>query len=125
VTHTKQQVACPGVVKVYNVHTGGVGLLDALTGPVYRSHIRSKKWYHKIFSIWLSQGQLMTVQNLIDYKQSGLQHIMLLFIGAVDLVKLFPGDNGLQSQFNVDKVYLQLQVLRNPAPSKKSTAVVQ
>ena len=48
VTHSQQQVACPHVVRVYNAHMGGVDLLDSLIG-LYRTHLRSKKWYHKIF----------------------------------------------------------------------------
>jgi len=48
VARAEQQVACPRVVRVYNAHMAGVDLLDSLIG-LYRTHIRSKKWYHRIF----------------------------------------------------------------------------
>lgn len=41
------QVACPAVVSTYNRHMGGVDLLDSLIA-LYRIHIRSKKWYHRL-----------------------------------------------------------------------------
>jgi len=37
----------PSVVNVYNRHMGGVDLLDSLIG-LYRTRVRSKKWYHRI-----------------------------------------------------------------------------
>lgn len=43
-----KMVTCPRIVKVYNVHMGGVDLLDSILG-YYRIKIRSKKWYHRIF----------------------------------------------------------------------------
>jgi len=43
-----EQVVCPKVVQIYNKHMGGVDLLDSLIG-LYRTKIRSKKWYHRIF----------------------------------------------------------------------------
>lgn len=42
------EIDCPQVIRVYNEHMGGVDLLDSLLG-LYRIHIRSKKWYHRIF----------------------------------------------------------------------------
>jgi len=63
----EQQVACPRVVKVYNAHVGGVDLLDALIG-LYRSHIRSKKWYHGIFFHLLD---LTIVNAWLLYRRSG------------------------------------------------------
>jgi len=41
-------VPCPNIVQVYNRHMGGVDLLDSLIG-LYRSRLRSKKWYLRIF----------------------------------------------------------------------------
>ena len=48
VKHEEQQVPCPKVVHVYNQHMGGVDLLDSLIG-FYRTRIRSRKWYHRVF----------------------------------------------------------------------------
>ena len=47
-------ISCPKVVEEYNKHMGGVDLLDSLTG-LYRTKIRSKKWYHKMFFHLLDQ----------------------------------------------------------------------
>nr|XP_033947791.1 piggyBac transposable element-derived protein 2-like [Pseudochaenichthys georgianus] len=41
------QVTCPSVVHVYNKSMGGVDILDSLIA-LYRTKIRSRKWYHKI-----------------------------------------------------------------------------
>ena len=41
-------VPCPSIVSTYNKFMGGVDLLDSLLS-LYRIHIRSKKWYHKLF----------------------------------------------------------------------------
>ena len=41
-------VACPKLVKFYNMHTGGIDLLDFILGYC-RIRIRSKKWYHWFF----------------------------------------------------------------------------
>jgi len=44
----RETVKCPNVIKVYNKHMGGVYLIDSLIG-LYRTRIRSKKWYHRLF----------------------------------------------------------------------------
>jgi hypothetical protein len=44
-----EQIPCPRIVNVYNQHMGGVDLLDSLIG-LYRCRVRSKKWYHRIFT---------------------------------------------------------------------------
>ena len=43
-----EQVPCPNIVSIYNKNMGGVDLLDSLIG-LYRSRLKSKKWYHRIF----------------------------------------------------------------------------
>ena len=43
-----EQVPCPNIVSRYNKHMGGVDLLDSLIG-LYRSRLKSKKWYDRIF----------------------------------------------------------------------------
>lgn len=43
-----KQIKCPSVVLIYNVHMGGVDLLDSMLG-YYRITIRSKKWYLRLF----------------------------------------------------------------------------
>lgn len=47
---TKQTITidCPAIVKTYNKFMGGVDLMDSLIA-LYRIHIRSKKYYHKLF----------------------------------------------------------------------------
>ncbi|XP_028657085.1 piggyBac transposable element-derived protein 3-like [Erpetoichthys calabaricus] len=47
---TKQTITidCPAIVKTYNQFMGGVDLMDSLIA-LYRIHIRSKKYYHKLF----------------------------------------------------------------------------
>ncbi|RVE73980.1 hypothetical protein OJAV_G00036640 [Oryzias javanicus] len=41
------RVPCPAVVREYNKNMGGVDLLDSLIA-LYRTKIRSKKWYHRL-----------------------------------------------------------------------------
>lgn len=41
------KVPRPAVVKIYNKNMGGVDLLDSLIA-LYRTKIRSKKWYHRL-----------------------------------------------------------------------------
>ena len=45
-------VCCPAIVGKYNQNMGGVDALDALIS-YYRIGIRSKKYYHRFFFIWL------------------------------------------------------------------------
>uniref|UniRef100_A0A3P9JWZ2 PiggyBac transposable element-derived protein domain-containing protein n=1 Tax=Oryzias latipes TaxID=8090 RepID=A0A3P9JWZ2_ORYLA len=44
------RVPCPAVVREYNKNMGGVDLLDSLIA-LYRTKIRSKKWYHRSESL--------------------------------------------------------------------------
>nr|XP_047132645.1 piggyBac transposable element-derived protein 3-like [Hydra vulgaris] len=57
------QVKRPSVVTTYNTYMGGVDLLDGMLS-LYRIHIRSKKWYHKL--IW-HFFDLIVVQAWILY----------------------------------------------------------
>uniref|UniRef100_A0A3P8SS87 PiggyBac transposable element-derived protein domain-containing protein n=1 Tax=Amphiprion percula TaxID=161767 RepID=A0A3P8SS87_AMPPE len=41
-------VECPSIISLYNKFVGGVDALDALIAQ-YRIHIRSKKYYHRLF----------------------------------------------------------------------------
>jgi hypothetical protein len=60
------KIPCPAVVQVYNKHMGGVDLVDSLIG-LYRSRLRSKKWYHRIFFHLID----MTVVNAwLHYKKA-------------------------------------------------------
>lgn len=43
-----KEIDCPQAVEIYNRHMGGVDLLDSMLG-LYRIHLRSKKWYKRIF----------------------------------------------------------------------------
>lgn len=47
-TKAKIDVDCPNAVITYNQFMGGVDLVDSLVA-LYRTTIRSKKWYHKIY----------------------------------------------------------------------------
>jgi len=62
---TYQQIQCPGIVPVYNRHMGGVDLLDSLVG-LYRTRIRSKKWYHRIFFHFMD---VVIVNSWLLYKR--------------------------------------------------------
>ncbi|XP_028448168.1 piggyBac transposable element-derived protein 2-like isoform X1 [Perca flavescens] len=44
----KVTVECPNIISLYNKFMGGVDALDALIA-YYRIHIRSKKYYHRLF----------------------------------------------------------------------------
>lgn len=44
----RRDIPCPSVIGAYNKHMGGVDLLDSLIS-LYRAHLRSKKWYFRIF----------------------------------------------------------------------------
>lgn len=41
-------VECPSIISLYNKFMGGVDALDAMIAN-YRIHIRSKKYYHRLF----------------------------------------------------------------------------
>ena len=59
-------VPCPSIVSTYNKFIGGVDLLDCLLS-LYRIHIRSKKWYHKLFFHFLD---VTVVQSCLMYCRS-------------------------------------------------------
>ena len=65
-TSTYKAVACPDVVHVYNKHMGGVDLLDSLIG-LYRTTIRSKKWYQRI---WFNFMDLTCVNAWLLYRRT-------------------------------------------------------
>ncbi|CAK1601971.1 unnamed protein product [Parnassius mnemosyne] len=46
---TQTNVYCPQVVKFYNMHMGGVDLADMLIA-LYRTQIKSRRWYMGIFA---------------------------------------------------------------------------
>ncbi|RXN16689.1 piggyBac transposable element-derived 2-like protein [Labeo rohita] len=67
-------VPCPAVVRDYNQHMGGLDLLDSLIA-LYRTKIRSKKWYHRLFfhfldkivvTCWLLYKRHCKCNNLSD-----------------------------------------------------------
>jgi len=55
----KVAVQCPDVVREYNMHMGGVDILDSIMAR-YRITFRSKKWYFRLFYHFLD----MTVANV-------------------------------------------------------------
>ncbi|XP_016519048.1 piggyBac transposable element-derived protein 3-like [Poecilia formosa] len=59
------KVPCPAVVREYNKNMGGVDLLDSLTA-LYRTKIRSKKWYHRLM---LHIIDMITVTAWLFYKR--------------------------------------------------------
>lgn len=79
-------INCPQSVEVYNQYMGGVDLLDSMLG-YYRIHLRSRKWYKRIFfhmidlcivNAWLlwrrkSQDYL----PLFDFKLAISEHLRL------------------------------------------------
>jgi hypothetical protein len=64
--HEDKQIQCPNVVQVYNQHMGGVDLLDSLVG-LYRTKIRSRKWYHRVF---FHLVDLMVVNAWLLYRRT-------------------------------------------------------
>jgi len=83
------QVPCPNIVQVYNRHMGGVDLLDSLIG-LYRSRLRSKKWYLRIFFHLID---MMVVNAWILYRdcctRSGEQKSMRLRDFKADIAAVF------------------------------------
>ena len=59
-------VPCPSVIAHYNASMGGVDLLDSLIA-LYRTTIRSKKCYHRIF---FHLFDMAVVQSWLTYKVS-------------------------------------------------------
>ena len=58
------EVQCPSIVMLYNASMGGVDLLDSLIA-LYRTTIRSKKWYHRIiFHLF----DMVVVQSWLTYR---------------------------------------------------------
>lgn len=49
VTKTRQQVACPNMIRHYNSRMGGVDLADMLIA-LYRTEMRAHRWYIPLFS---------------------------------------------------------------------------
>ena len=74
-----KMIKCPKIVTQYNKHMGGVDLLDSLLG-LYRTRLRSKKWYHRIFfhfmdltivNAWLLYRRCNDkAMRLLDFKMS-------------------------------------------------------
>ena len=64
----KVDIICPSIVTTYNQFMGGVDLLDALLS-LYRIHIRSKKWYHKLVFHFLD---VIVVQAWLLYRRDRL-----------------------------------------------------
>uniref|UniRef100_H2L551 PiggyBac transposable element-derived protein domain-containing protein n=1 Tax=Oryzias latipes TaxID=8090 RepID=H2L551_ORYLA len=59
------RVPCPAVVREYNKNMGGVDLLDSLIA-LYRTKIRSKKWYHRLMFHFID---MTTVTAWLLYKR--------------------------------------------------------
>jgi len=84
----RKSVVCPQIVTVYNKHMGGVDTLDSMMG-LYRIHVRSKKYYLRIFfhfvdiavvNAWIlyrrvlkQTGSQVTVLPLLDFKSEVAQ----------------------------------------------------
>lgn len=71
-TKTREDIACPKIVKAYNQHMGGVDLMDSHFGR-HKIAIKSKKWYFRLFyhlvdmaviNAWLVQKKVLTIKNL-------------------------------------------------------------
>ncbi|XP_068086621.1 piggyBac transposable element-derived protein 3-like [Anabrus simplex] len=79
------QVDCPKIVIVYNLHMGGVDLLDSIMAR-YRIIMRTKKWYIKLFYHFLD----VTIVNawILHRRvaaQLGIQNTMTLAAFREDL----------------------------------------
>lgn len=94
-TTTKRRYSCqekkyidvvsPQAIDVYNQHMGGVDLLDSMLG-YYRIHLRSRKWYKRIFfhmidlcmvNAWLLWRRVNenTYMPLFDFKLAVSEHM--------------------------------------------------
>lgn len=72
-------IPCPAIVTQYNMHMGGVDLLDSIVGR-YKIKMRSRKWYMRLFyhliditviNAWLlyrRNNQNKTVMKLADFR---------------------------------------------------------
>ncbi|KAJ8728993.1 hypothetical protein PYW07_006689 [Mythimna separata] len=62
----KIDVPCPKVVQEYNMHMGGVDLMDSYLGR-YRIRVKSKKWYMRLFYHLLD---LAVINSWVLYKKN-------------------------------------------------------
>ena len=70
------EVPIPDMITQYNQHMGGVDLLDMLIA-LYRIHLRSRKWYHRILFNFLDLAlvnswftyRLESIKNGIDKRE--------------------------------------------------------
>lgn len=92
-TKTKVQVSRPAIVSTYNKFMGGVDLLDSMLS-LYRIHIRSKKWYHRLlwhfFDMIMVQAWLIYCQEMKRInapKKEVLQLRVFKMKAASDLTK--------------------------------------
>lgn len=81
-----KDIPCPKAIELYNEHMGGVDLLDSMLG-LYRIHLRSKKWYKRIFFhmvdkcivnawlLWRRKPHNEYYMPLFDFKQSIAEHL--------------------------------------------------
>ncbi|KAI8432626.1 hypothetical protein MSG28_013612 [Choristoneura fumiferana] len=64
-------VTCPKVIKIYNLHMGGVDVADMLTA-LYRIHMKTRRWYMSIFAqvldIALNNSWLLHRRDYADCK---------------------------------------------------------
>ncbi len=70
--HQEIEVPCPSVILLYNSFMGGVDLLDSLMA-LYRSPIRSKKWYHRMLFHFMDMAVVQAwLLYRLDCDHSGL-----------------------------------------------------
>lgn len=62
-------LSCPMIVKEYNRHMGGVDAVDMFIA-MYRTALRTKRWYLSIFSQMLDIG---ICKQCLDCHEAGLQ----------------------------------------------------
>ena len=58
------KISCPNVILQYNKSMGGVDLLDSLIA-LYRTKIKSKKWYHRLIYHFVD---MVVVQSWLLYR---------------------------------------------------------
>ena len=121
-------VSCPSIVSTYNKFMGGVDLLDSLLS-LYRIHIRSKKWYHKLFFHFLDvtvvvQSWLMYCRSITDNegKLELREFKMILANSLMRAGKSTSTKRGRPSLADVEK-QLQAKKRRGPAALVPTKAI--
>ena len=112
-------VPCPSIISTYNKFMGGVDLLDSLLS-LYRIHIRSKKWYHKLFFHFLDvtvvQSWLMHCRSITgNERKLKLREFKIIF--ANSLMRAGKSTSPKRGRPSLSDVEKQLQAKKRQGPA--------